>query len=126
MAIDRAAWRAEKLTERVVKALRDEPQRYPFMEQDALNATLKGNFMPLSPRFNFMGDFFLLDLERQLEPIVLHFVNAPKPWELDSGGARRGSLKTIAPGSPRRLGPSWRQPPAARRHGDGPGRRSRL
>jgi lipopolysaccharide biosynthesis glycosyltransferase len=82
MAIDRAAWRAEKLTERVVKALRDEPQRYPFMEQDALNATLKGNFARLSPRFNFMGDFFLLDLERRLDPIVLHFVNAPKPWEL--------------------------------------------
>ncbi len=84
MAIDRAAWRAEKLTERVVKALRDEPERYPFMEQDALNAALKGNFTALSPRFNFMGDFFLLDLERSLEPIVLHFVNAPKPWELDS------------------------------------------
>jgi lipopolysaccharide biosynthesis glycosyltransferase len=84
MTIDRAAWRAEKLTERVVKALRDDPKRYPFMEQDALNATLKGNFMALSPRFNFMGDFFLLDLERRLEPIVLHFVNAPKPWELGS------------------------------------------
>jgi lipopolysaccharide biosynthesis glycosyltransferase len=84
MAIDRAAWRAEKLTERVVKALRDEPKRYPFMEQDALNATLKGNFAALSPRFNFMGDFFLLDLERWLEPMVLHFVNAPKPWELGS------------------------------------------
>ncbi len=64
MTIDRAAWRAEKLTERVTKALRDEPERYPFMEQDALNAALKGNFMALSPRFNFMGDFFLLDLER--------------------------------------------------------------
>ena len=84
MTIDRAAWRAEKLTERVVKALRDEPKRYPFMEQDALNATLKGSFAALSPRFNFMGDFFLLDLERRIEPIVLHFVNAPKPWELGS------------------------------------------
>jgi lipopolysaccharide biosynthesis glycosyltransferase len=84
MVIDRAAWRAERLTERVVKALRDEPKRYPFMEQDALNATLKGNFIALSPRYNFMGDFFLLDLERRLEPIVLHFVNTPKPWELHS------------------------------------------
>jgi lipopolysaccharide biosynthesis glycosyltransferase len=90
MAIDRAAWRAEKLTERVTKALRDEPGRYPFMEQDALNAMLKGNFAPLSPRFNFMGDFFLLDLERSLEPIVLHFVNAPKPWEL---GLWRGEAR---------------------------------
>ena len=82
MTIDRAVWRAEKLTERVTTALRDDPKRYPFMEQDALNAALQGNFMALSPRFNFMGDFFLLDLERRLEPIVLHFVNAPKPWEL--------------------------------------------
>jgi lipopolysaccharide biosynthesis glycosyltransferase len=84
MTINRAAWRAEKLTERVVKALRDDPERYPFMEQDALNAMLKGSFAALSPRFNFMGDFFLLDLERRIEPIVLHFVNAPKPWELGS------------------------------------------
>ena len=84
MAIDRAAWRAERVTERVTEALRDDPKRFPFMEQDALNATLKGNFAPLSPRFNFMGDFFLLDLERRLEPMVLHFVNAPKPWELGS------------------------------------------
>lgn len=90
MAIDRAKWRAEKLTERVSRALRDEPERYPFMEQDALNGALKGNFAALSPRFNFMGDFFLLDLERRLEPIVLHFVNAPKPWEL---GAWRGEAR---------------------------------
>jgi lipopolysaccharide biosynthesis glycosyltransferase len=82
MVIDRAAWRAEKLAERVTRALRDAPERFPFMEQDALNATLKGGFAPLSPRYNFMGDFFLLDLERRLEPLVLHFVNAPKPWEL--------------------------------------------
>ncbi len=81
MAIDRAAWRAEKLAERVMRALRDEPKRYPFMEQDALNATVRGRFAPLSPRYTFMGDFFLLDLERRIEPIVLHFVNAPKPWE---------------------------------------------
>ena len=84
MAIDRAAWRAAKVTERVTQALRDDPKRFAFMEQDALNAVLKGDFAALSPRFNFMGDFFLLDLERWLEPIVLHFVNAPKPWELGS------------------------------------------
>ncbi len=82
MAIDRGRWREEKLTERVTQALRDDPKRFPFMEQDALNATLTGRFAPLSPRFNFMGDFFLLDLERRLDPIVLHFVNSPKPWEL--------------------------------------------
>jgi lipopolysaccharide biosynthesis glycosyltransferase len=82
MAIDRAEWRRRALAEQVARALRDAPERFPFNEQDALNATLHGDFAPLSPRFNFMGDFFLIDLERRIEPIVLHFVNAPKPWEL--------------------------------------------
>jgi lipopolysaccharide biosynthesis glycosyltransferase len=82
MAIDRAEWRRRALAERVTRTLRDAPERFPFNEQDALNATLHGDFAPLSPRFNFMGDFFLIDLERRLEPIVVHFVNAPKPWEL--------------------------------------------
>jgi lipopolysaccharide biosynthesis glycosyltransferase len=82
MAIDRAEWRKRALTERAARALRDAPERFPFNEQDALNAALHGDFAPLSPRFNFMGDFLLLDLERRVEPIVLHFVNAPKPWEL--------------------------------------------
>jgi len=81
MAIDRAQWRAKGVTERVTRALRDGPKRFPFNEQSALNATLQGDFAPLSPRYNFMGDFFRLDLERTVEPIVLHFVNAPKPWE---------------------------------------------
>jgi len=82
MAIDRRAWRDMKLTERVTTALENKPERFPFLEQDALNSTLRGGFAPLSPRFNFMGDFLLLDLEREIAPSVLHFVNAPKPWEL--------------------------------------------
>ncbi len=80
MTIDRAAWRALALSERAVEALRTNPERFPFMEQDALNSLLNGNFAPLSPRFNFMGDFFLTGLEERLRPIVLHFVNDPKPW----------------------------------------------
>ena len=59
------------------------------MEQDALNATLQGGFAPLSPRYNFMGDFLLLDLERRIEPIVLHFVIPPKPWEAGYRGEAR-------------------------------------
>lgn len=82
MAIDRRMWRELEITKRVTTALTSDPDRYPFLEQDALNATLRGNFAPLSPRFNFMGDFMLLDLEREIQPIVLHFVNSPKPWEL--------------------------------------------
>jgi lipopolysaccharide biosynthesis glycosyltransferase len=81
IAIDRARWSALELGERTVAALRAAPERYPFLEQSALNELLAGGFAPLSPRYNFMGDFMLLDLEESFQPIALHFVNAPKPWQ---------------------------------------------
>jgi lipopolysaccharide biosynthesis glycosyltransferase len=83
IAIDRARWSALGLGERAMAALRAAPDRYPFLEQSALNELIAGGFAPLSPRYNFMGDFFLLGLEARIDPIVLHFVNDPKPW--DSG-----------------------------------------
>src|SRR5579872_1858358 len=83
IAIDRGKWSAMALGERVVAALRRAPERYPFLEQSALNEIIAGGFAPLSPRYNFMGDFFLLDLEETFEPIALHFVNAPKPWQYE-------------------------------------------
>jgi lipopolysaccharide biosynthesis glycosyltransferase len=83
MAIDRARWSARELGDRVMAALRRAPERYPYLEQSALNEEIAGGFAPLSPRYNFMGDFFLLDLEKRIDPIVLHFVNDPKPWDLD-------------------------------------------
>jgi lipopolysaccharide biosynthesis glycosyltransferase len=83
LAIDRARWSALDLGERALAALRSAPERYPYMEQSALNELIAGGFAPLSPRYNFMGDFFLLGLEEKIDPIVLHFVNDPKPWDLD-------------------------------------------
>ena len=61
--------------------MRETPERFPFMEQDALNSLIRGDFAPLSPRYNFMGDFLLTGLEPEIAPIVLHFVNQPKPWD---------------------------------------------
>jgi lipopolysaccharide biosynthesis glycosyltransferase len=117
MVIDRAAWREAELGERAARALRAEPDRYPFMEQDALNATLKGGFAPLSPRCNFMGEFLLLDLEATLAPMILHFVNSPKPWDYADwrGEARFAELyRTWFAASP---WPDWSwSAPAGRAH----------
>ncbi|MGA2793355.1 MAG: glycosyltransferase [Roseiarcus sp.] len=90
MVIDRVQWSAREFGERAIDALRRAPERYPYLEQSALNQLIAGGFAPLSPRYNFMGDFFLLDLEAAIEPIVLHFVNAPKPWQF---GEWRGAAR---------------------------------
>jgi lipopolysaccharide biosynthesis glycosyltransferase len=90
MVIDRAQWSAGEIGARAIDALQRAPGRYPYVEQSALNELIAGKFAPLSPRYNFMGDFFLLDLEAAIEPIVLHFVNAPKPWQF---GEWRGEAR---------------------------------
>ncbi len=90
MVIDRTQWSAKEFGARAIDALRRAPERYPYLEQSALNELIGGAFAPLSPRYNFMGDFFLLDLETAIEPIVLHFVNAPKPWQF---GKWRGEAR---------------------------------
>jgi len=83
MTIDRARWRTAGFAQEAAARLRATPERYPFMEQDALNSLVRGDFARLSPRYNFMGDFFLTGLEAEIAPIVLHFVNKPKPWNYE-------------------------------------------
>jgi len=87
--IDRAKWEFEELGTRAMALIAGDPQRYTWFDQDALNVLLAGRFAPLSPRWNFMGDFLLLDLERDIAPVIHHFVNRPKPWEQGYAGDPR-------------------------------------
>jgi lipopolysaccharide biosynthesis glycosyltransferase len=79
--IDRKAWTKAELGDRTLRFIEANRSRCLRFEQSALNALLKGNVARLSPRFNFMGDFMLLDLETEIRPNVYHFVNRPKPWQ---------------------------------------------
>jgi len=87
--IDRAKWEAEELGSRALALIAGDPERYTWFDQDALNVLLAGRFAPLSPRFNFMGEFLLLDLEKEIRPVIRHFVLRPKPWEQGYGGDPR-------------------------------------
>jgi lipopolysaccharide biosynthesis glycosyltransferase len=89
IVIDRAHWEREELGERALAFVRAHRERCQYYDQSALNSLLRGRFAPLSARYNFMGDFFLLDLERELTPVAYHFVNRPKPWEKDFAGEPR-------------------------------------
>lgn len=81
LLIDRKQWLAEMITDRALAFARAFPDRCQFHDQSALNAVSGNQWLPLSPRFNFMGDFLLLDLMEEIKPIILHFVNDPKPWQ---------------------------------------------
>ena len=69
--IDRSAWTQGELGERTLRFIAANPKLCLRFEQSALNALLKGDFAQLSPRFNFMGDFLLLDLEARSGPMSI-------------------------------------------------------
>jgi lipopolysaccharide biosynthesis glycosyltransferase len=108
MAVDRAAWRKAGYAQEAAARLRADPQRFPFMEQDALNSLVRGDFAPLSPRYNFMGDFFLTGLEAEIAPIVLHFVNEPKPWHYQRWRGEGRFARAYADWFATAPCPSWR------------------
>ena len=87
--VDRHLWEKLDVPGAARAFLAAHPDRCSFLEQSALNAVVNGDFAPLSPRYNFMGDFQLLDLEEAMQPIVHHFVNQPKPWEVGWRGDHR-------------------------------------
>jgi len=115
MTIDRAAWRKAGYAEEAAARLRSDPGRFPFMEQDALNSLARGDFAPLSPRYNFMGDFFLTGLEAEIAPIVLHFVNQPKPWHYDAWRGEGRFARAYADWFARGPFPAWAPAPPGRK-----------
>ncbi|MFO1148777.1 MAG: glycosyltransferase [Alsobacter sp.] len=90
--VDRHLWQKLDVPGAATAFLAAHPDRCAFLEQSALNAVVHGDFAPLSPRYNFMGDFQLLDLEEEVKPVVHHFVNRPKPWEPGWRGDHRFAL----------------------------------
>jgi len=89
LLIDRANWRCLRVTEKALAFLRENSERCLFHDQSALNAVLQDRWLPLSPRYNFMGDFLLLDVETDIAPVLLHFVTHPKPWHFDEWRGER-------------------------------------
>ena len=81
LLIDLDRWRAEKISERTMDYLRENPDcRFP--DQDALNVVCDGVWKKLDPQWNFQGhcDTCLWEVRPERRPKIVHFVTAMKPW----------------------------------------------
>jgi lipopolysaccharide biosynthesis glycosyltransferase len=94
LLIDLAAWRRERVGERLLDCLEANHRAFPCQDQDALNAVLAGRWERLELRWNLAVDGWVHELWRQLpggveelqaaqeEPGVLHYWGSRKPWHL--------------------------------------------
>ncbi|WP_289031250.1 glycosyltransferase family 8 protein [uncultured Algoriphagus sp.] len=95
LLMDLNEFRDQKLGSRVAEYLKSNPEKIYFADQCGFNAVLKGNWMPLNPKWNFQSGFLNKDLKRGLtyserevveakkEPHIIHFTGASKPWKTD-------------------------------------------
>jgi lipopolysaccharide biosynthesis glycosyltransferase len=92
LLVDRAAWCAADVTARCLRAIGEHRERYDYLDQDALNVALDGDWTPLEARWNQQSVFWERSprrlgidprsLERALDdPVIVHFSGPSKPWE---------------------------------------------
>lgn len=91
LLIDLAAWQQQRVAERAIEFLRDSPDKAIYLDQDALNAVLVNNWLPISDRFNFTWRSIPNVTNQELRDMVhsksiIHFNTALKPWHRFSNG----------------------------------------
>jgi lipopolysaccharide biosynthesis glycosyltransferase len=95
MVIDVAAWSEARISERAMQFLQQHPDLCKFSDQDALNATIGGNYVLLDSRYNTFA--LLEDSTRDWgmgRVAVVHFAMYPKPWDLKQ--LKSGDLERAA------------------------------
>jgi lipopolysaccharide biosynthesis glycosyltransferase len=73
-------WNKQQIGSKALELYARHHEKYRFVDQSALNALLQGQFLPLSPRFNYQEIYQGLDLENALPPVFVHFSGGYKPW----------------------------------------------
>ncbi len=96
MVMDLEKWRKEKITEKVLGFIENNPGKLTFHDQDALNAILHDRWLELDPRWNAQTYMMLQEKEHPTiqgqarwdeatkKPAVIHFCGHAKPWNADS------------------------------------------
>jgi lipopolysaccharide biosynthesis glycosyltransferase len=81
LVINPERWTQQGLTERVIRYLGDHLDDCYWVDQDALNAVVRGGFQKLSPVWNMMAIlWYRSDIAATIAPAVLHYADTSKPW----------------------------------------------
>jgi lipopolysaccharide biosynthesis glycosyltransferase len=80
MLINTRVWVRDKIAEKAQVFLHENPDVCPYDDQDSLNATLKGNFLPLQDRYNRFALFEQTCRDWEKKFAIIHFAWKDKPW----------------------------------------------
>lgn len=90
MLIDLDAWRQREVAARALDYLRANAEQADFLHQEALNAVLWNDWLPLAPRWNLLasvaGRRYGPRCDDWTNPGIVHFAGRFKPWHAPVGG----------------------------------------
>lgn len=94
--IELAEWRRRRCTARLIDELRHPSGRNPLGDQDIIVRVLNDEIAPLSCRWNYLSQYFLLD--RRLTPAIYHFSGNTlgRPWYTSSRHPLREEYRRAA------------------------------
>ena len=84
-------WRSDGIAKICLDFLREFPEKILYHDQDALNAVLYNQWLPLHPKYNMQGPLFMDEFDtyfgdtKQLReaiahPVIIHYSAPQKPW----------------------------------------------
>lgn len=89
LLVDLRAWRRRNVAERAIEYIRAVGDRVDYLHQEALNATVWDDWLPIAPRWNVSataGRWFDPTAEAAVAaPAIVHFAGRMKPWRMRSG-----------------------------------------
>jgi lipopolysaccharide biosynthesis glycosyltransferase len=85
LLINLSAWQQQQIAEKAIGFLREFPAKAIYLDQDALNAVLAHNWLPLEDKFNFTWRSIPYIPKAELRKFVatktiVHFNTSIKPW----------------------------------------------
>lgn len=78
LIINIAKWNKFNTFTKVLQAIQNEPQKFRYLDQDALNLILTNHIQYLDTKFNCID----INSTEQKNIILLHFAAHPKPWNI--------------------------------------------
>lgn len=114
LVVDLEAWRRRRVVERAIAYIRTVGDRVDYLHQEALNATVWDDWLPIAARWNVSATagrwFDPTEKAAVTAPAIVHFAGRVKPWRMQSGSrfaaAYADVLSRVAGGIPRPA-PSW-------------------
>lgn len=85
LMLDLKQWRTRNLASQILSFAARNPDHLYFHDQDAMNAILHQEWLPLDAKWNYQTNMLThRGFKKMFNPVIVHFTGSSKPWHYDN------------------------------------------